>query len=311
MNRFRVGFFLSELYRCVTNHFNPLPPSDAVRKQEHLEDLFSSVLLHFKKYQPLGNLKFNNLGIFQSLKLRILAEKTVLISRTLNFTPNNLSCCGLRYCSLLAKEDKKKKNTRQICEIYGRTTKRVHSAGRCAEWQVASVSKLNVSGALLGERAAGTGWPWAALPVRAVWDSRRAIGRASECRVAVARKSDLGLAVAVQHACTSCCCGGGGGGAAVASRAFISSRVRAFTHYSALGIGFRYFLWGKPAGLQLWDLSSWGCRHIIYLFFNFWYHQSQNYLSLQFFSIKIRNLKLSKMPKVLNFRFPEGWYFFQ
>jgi len=31
-----------------------------------LEDLFSSELSQFKKYHPFGNLKFNNLGIFQS-----------------------------------------------------------------------------------------------------------------------------------------------------------------------------------------------------------------------------------------------------
>jgi len=40
-----------------------------------LEDLFSSVLSQFKKYHPSGNLKLNNLGIFQSLKFRILMEK--------------------------------------------------------------------------------------------------------------------------------------------------------------------------------------------------------------------------------------------
>ena len=41
-------------------------PSDAVRRTEKLftlEDLFSSVLLQFKKYHPSGNLKYNNLGI--------------------------------------------------------------------------------------------------------------------------------------------------------------------------------------------------------------------------------------------------------
>jgi len=40
---------------------NPLSPSDAVRKQEKniLEDLFSSVLSQFKKYQPSRNLKLN------------------------------------------------------------------------------------------------------------------------------------------------------------------------------------------------------------------------------------------------------------
>jgi len=63
---------LSAAERLVA--FNPLPPSGAVRKQKKniLENLFSSVLLHFKKYQPSGNLKFNNSGIFQSSKLRNL-----------------------------------------------------------------------------------------------------------------------------------------------------------------------------------------------------------------------------------------------
>jgi len=41
------------------------------RKKNILEDLFSSVLSQFKEYHPSKNLKFNNLGIFQSLKLGI------------------------------------------------------------------------------------------------------------------------------------------------------------------------------------------------------------------------------------------------
>jgi len=40
-----------------------------------LEDLFGSVLSEFKKYHLYRNIKFNNLGIFQSLKLRNLMEK--------------------------------------------------------------------------------------------------------------------------------------------------------------------------------------------------------------------------------------------
>jgi len=59
-----------------------------------LEDLFSSVLSQFQKYQPSRNLKFNNLGIFQSLKLLILADKILPISLNLNFTPNTLGCYG-------------------------------------------------------------------------------------------------------------------------------------------------------------------------------------------------------------------------
>jgi len=78
-------------------HFlNPHPPSNAVQKQEkfNLEDLFSSVLSQFKKYRPSGNLKFNNLGIFQSIKLRIFMGKFLSISLKLNFSPNTLGCCG-------------------------------------------------------------------------------------------------------------------------------------------------------------------------------------------------------------------------
>jgi len=60
-----------------------------------LEDLFSSVLSQFKKYHPSENLKFNNLGIFQSLKLHILAEKIPPISLKLIFTLNTFGCYGL------------------------------------------------------------------------------------------------------------------------------------------------------------------------------------------------------------------------
>jgi len=60
-----------------------------------LEDLFSSVLSKFKKYHPPGNLKFNNLGIFQSLKLRNLMGKVLRISFKVNFTPKTLGCYGL------------------------------------------------------------------------------------------------------------------------------------------------------------------------------------------------------------------------
>jgi len=52
-------------------------------------------LSQFKKYHPSGTLKFNYLGIFQSLKLRMLMEKILLISLYLNFTPNTKGCYGL------------------------------------------------------------------------------------------------------------------------------------------------------------------------------------------------------------------------
>jgi len=60
-----------------------------------LEGFFSSVLLRFKKYHLSGNLKFNYLGISQSVKLRILMEKIISISLKLNFIPNTLGCYGL------------------------------------------------------------------------------------------------------------------------------------------------------------------------------------------------------------------------
>jgi len=40
------------------------------KNKKKLENLFSSVLSQLKEYYPSGNLKFNNLGMSQSLKLR-------------------------------------------------------------------------------------------------------------------------------------------------------------------------------------------------------------------------------------------------
>jgi len=54
------------------------------------------------KYHPSGNLKLNNLGIFQSLKLRNLIRKILRISLKVNFTANNLGCYGLRQQGLNA-----------------------------------------------------------------------------------------------------------------------------------------------------------------------------------------------------------------
>jgi len=65
--------------------FSRLMPSDAVRKQKKI-GLSSSALSQFKKYYPLGNLKFNNIGILH-IKLLILMENILLISLKLNFTP--------------------------------------------------------------------------------------------------------------------------------------------------------------------------------------------------------------------------------
>jgi len=96
------GLFLSQF--TVRDYiFNPLPPSDAVRKQKKniLEDLFSSVLSKFQKYHPSGNLKFNYLGILQSLKLPILIEEILSISLKPSFTSNPLGCYGLKFTDRL------------------------------------------------------------------------------------------------------------------------------------------------------------------------------------------------------------------
>jgi len=56
------------------------------------DDLFSSVILKFRKYHPSGNLEFHKLGIFQSLKLRNLMGRILQISLKLNVTSNTLGC---------------------------------------------------------------------------------------------------------------------------------------------------------------------------------------------------------------------------
>jgi len=78
------------------SNLNSPPPSNAFRKQKNiLEDLFNSVLSQFKKYHHPGNLKFNCLVNFRSLKLRILMEKLLSISLQLNISQNTLGCYGL------------------------------------------------------------------------------------------------------------------------------------------------------------------------------------------------------------------------
>jgi len=79
INCLEILFYKLDVLLIVSQNFffNPLSPSDAGRKQKRniLEDRFSPVLPQLKKYHPSGNLKFNNLDIFQSLKSRILVGK--------------------------------------------------------------------------------------------------------------------------------------------------------------------------------------------------------------------------------------------
>jgi len=58
-------------------HYRPAMPFGA--RKNISRDLLSSVLSPYKKYHPPGNLKVKYLGIFQSLKFRILMEKFLSI----------------------------------------------------------------------------------------------------------------------------------------------------------------------------------------------------------------------------------------
>jgi len=57
----------------LTNYRPAMPFGN--RSKKKVGDLFRSALSQFKKYPPSGNLKFNNFGIFQTLKFRISMEK--------------------------------------------------------------------------------------------------------------------------------------------------------------------------------------------------------------------------------------------
>jgi len=82
-------------------HYRPTMPFKN-RKKNISGDLLSAVLSKSAKYHPSVKLKFNNLGIFQSLKLRNLMRKILEISRKLNFTQNTLGCYELM--SLIKRE---------------------------------------------------------------------------------------------------------------------------------------------------------------------------------------------------------------
>ena len=87
------------------------------RKKNILNDLFSSVLSLFKLYHPSGNLKFNYLGIFQSLKLCISMGKILLISLKLNFTPNTVGCYGLNLRNFGPERDTSEKDGIKLLDL--------------------------------------------------------------------------------------------------------------------------------------------------------------------------------------------------
>jgi len=102
----RISYVVSE-HTCIFQNtlytpstFSLLNPQQQCRSETEtffFKRIFSVQYCHsLKKYHPSGNLKFNILGISQSLKSRILKEKILSISLNLNFTSNTLGFYGLR-----------------------------------------------------------------------------------------------------------------------------------------------------------------------------------------------------------------------
>jgi len=66
-------------------------------RKKYFRGTFQISIVTIERISPPGNLKFNYLGIFQSLKLRISMEKILSIFLKLNFTLNILGRDGLSY----------------------------------------------------------------------------------------------------------------------------------------------------------------------------------------------------------------------
>ena len=85
--------------RIVQNHFSRRFGGCTSQIRSYLEvdflhDANTSIDMEVK-YHPSGNMKFNNLGIFQSLKLRMLMRKILPLSLKLHLIPNTVGCNGL------------------------------------------------------------------------------------------------------------------------------------------------------------------------------------------------------------------------
>jgi len=60
-------------------------------RKVYLRGSFQFSIVTLEKYHPSGNLKFNNLGISQSLKLRILVENKTKQPKTFQFLSSQIS----------------------------------------------------------------------------------------------------------------------------------------------------------------------------------------------------------------------------
>jgi len=74
----------------VLIHYRPAMPFG--NRKKYYKGSFQVSFVTVKKYHSSENQKFNNLGFFQSLKLRNSMGNSPLTSLRLNFTPNTLGC---------------------------------------------------------------------------------------------------------------------------------------------------------------------------------------------------------------------------
>jgi len=80
----------------ILTHYHPAMPFG--NRNKYFKGSFQfSIVAQLKKYHHSENLEFNNVSIFQSLKLRIYVEKVLPHSLKLNPSPNTLGCYGLQY----------------------------------------------------------------------------------------------------------------------------------------------------------------------------------------------------------------------
>jgi len=66
-------------------------------RKKYYRGSFQFSIVTVQKISTPGNLKFNYLGVFLCMKLRILMGEILPIFLKLNFTPNNLGCYGLSF----------------------------------------------------------------------------------------------------------------------------------------------------------------------------------------------------------------------
>jgi len=91
--RYRLSYFI--VFACTLSYLTLYRPAIPFGNRKiYFRGFFQLGIVTIKKISPSGNLKFNYLGIFQSLKLRISMGKILSISLQLDFTPITLAVMG-------------------------------------------------------------------------------------------------------------------------------------------------------------------------------------------------------------------------